>query len=100
MRIQIEPRLPTEPDWLRHLTRLWVSIAGQVNGITEGRIDFNHAAVTAAPTTGEYKQGDRLKNSAPAELGGAGSKYVIEGWVCVASGSPGTWKEQRTLTGN
>lgn len=40
---------------------------------------------TAAPTSGIYSIGDRLINTAPAAGG-------YTGWVCVAAGSPGTWK--------
>jgi hypothetical protein len=39
---------------------------------------------SAAPTTGA-KQGDRIWDKAPAASGNSG-------WVCVTSGSPGTWK--------
>lgn len=55
---------------------------------------------TAVPTTGTWQQGDRITNSTPTEAGTAGSKYVVLGWVCVASGTPGTWVQMRTLTGN
>jgi hypothetical protein len=55
---------------------------------------------TAAPTSLTWTRGDFVENSNPAELGSAGSMYVIEGWVCVTSGTPGTWLEKRTLTGN
>jgi hypothetical protein len=40
---------------------------------------------SAIPTSGAYLQGDLLYNSAPTSGG-----YV--GWICVASGNPGTWK--------
>ena len=40
---------------------------------------------TAAPTTGTYIRGDQVVNTAPAASG-----YM--GWVCVAAGTPGTWK--------
>lgn len=40
---------------------------------------------TAAPTTGSYNQGDFFYNSAPVASG-------TMGWVCVATGAPGTWK--------
>lgn len=39
----------------------------------------------AAPTTGTYNIGDIVYNSAPAASG-------TIGWVCVATGTPGTWK--------
>jgi hypothetical protein len=57
---------------------------------------------TAIPTglDRNYFVGDRMVNLAPAELGSAASKYVIDGWVCTAAGAPGTWLAQRTLTGN
>jgi hypothetical protein len=42
-----------------------------------------HAA--AAPTTGDHVWGEIVWNSAPV----AGGKI---GWVCVATGTPGTWK--------
>jgi hypothetical protein len=41
--------------------------------------------LTAAPSGGSNFVGDRVINSAPAAGGSMG-------WVCVAAGSPGTWK--------
>lgn len=71
----------------------------KVNALAEGRISAREGTATTAPTGGDWTQGDYVTNSAPSELGSAGSKYVVLGWVCVASGAPGTWKECRTLTG-
>jgi hypothetical protein len=50
----------------------------------------NHASSrdafgTAAPTTGTWRQGDRVWHSAPAAAGNIG-------WVCTTGGTPGTWK--------
>ena len=59
---------------------------------------YNSAA--AAPTGNTWAQGDIVRNSAPAEAGAALSKYVITGWICTVSGTPGAWLEMRTLTGN
>jgi len=42
-------------------------------------------AYTAAPTTGAHVIGEVIFNSAPAAAG-------FIGWVCTASGTPGTWK--------
>ena len=41
---------------------------------------------TAAPTTAAHVAGEVVFNSAPAAGGNAG-------WICVTSGTPGTWKE-------
>lgn len=81
-------------------TRWYRQIAQQVNALSEGSIGANYNAASAAPTVGTWAKGDQIKNSAPAELGSAASKYVITGWICTASGTPGTWLELRSLTGN
>ena len=75
-------------------------MAHQINGISEGSITATYNAAAAAPTTGTWLKGDYIRNSAPAEAGAASSKYVILGWVCSVSGTPGTWLQCRTLTGN
>ena len=61
-----------------------------------------YQAQTAVPTTGTYAVGDFVANSAPAELGAAASKYIIDGWVCTTAGPAGTFvfKQRRSLTGN
>lgn len=66
----------------------------------DGKAEIVYPKATAAPTTGTYKQSDYVKNSTPTELGTAGSKYVIRGFICVADGTPGTWVQDRGLTGN
>lgn len=94
------PNRDNWPEELRYqLTELLRQHAIQINGMTEGRVQPVHNATTAAPTAGDYTQGDFIRNSEPEELGSASEKYVIFGWVCVAGGTPGTWKEVRTLTG-
>jgi hypothetical protein len=45
------------------------------------KIDFRNAA----PTSGDWVRGDLIYNGSPSAGG-------TTGWVCVASGSPGTWK--------
>jgi hypothetical protein len=42
-------------------------------------------SVPAAPTTGLHSRGEVVFNSAPSAAGKVG-------FVCVASGAPGTWK--------
>ncbi len=97
MRLQTNP---TIAGISADLMRLLGKIAQQVNGITEGQASAVHNAATAAPTTGTWAVGDEVKNSAPAEAGAVGSKYVITGWICTVAGTPGTWLEKRVLTGN
>lgn len=75
-------------------------IAQQVNALSEGQIAASYNARTSPPTTGSYSAGDEIKNSAPAELGIATAKYVVRSWICIASGTPGTWVPGRVLTGN
>lgn len=101
MRIFPEIRLSANlADLRRDIIREWRSIAEQVNRTSEGQISGATNATTAAPTAGDYAQGDFVRNSAPSELGAVASKYVITGWICTVSGNPGTWLECRTLTGN
>jgi hypothetical protein len=75
-------------------------IERKVNALGEGLQDGTHNAYTAAPTTGDHAIGDFVLNSAPSELGVVTAKYIIHGWRCTASGTPGTWLECRFLTGN
>lgn len=93
------PNSPTIANVSPDLLRLIGKIVTQLNGITEGTLSAFHTAATAAPTSGSWGRGDEVKNSAPVEAGTVGSKYVITGWICTAAGTPGTWKEMRTLTG-
>ena len=88
------------PAFVRQFYGLFRQIAGQVNQLSEGQMVAKYNALTAAPTTGTWAVGDYIANSAIAELGTAGSKYVIEGWRCTAAGTPGTWLQSRVLTGN
>jgi len=97
MKLNIQPRVALQDVAMQRELR---EHALQVNMLSEGRISAANNASTAAPTTGAYARGDFVRNSAPSELGSASSKYVIYGWVCVASGTPGTWRQCRFLTGN
>lgn len=69
----------------------------QMNRLTEGAIDARHGAKTAAPTFGTWVKGDLVDNSSPTTVADSVADYVITGWVCTASGNPGTWKERRVL---
>ena len=80
-------------QWIRQAAR-------KVNGIASGSYRDREGQRTAAPTTDTWTQGDFVENSNKSELGAGGSKYVLQGWDCLVGGTPGTWTERRTLTGN
>ncbi len=99
MKLTLDVRVPPNYDKGR-MAELFRDLQTVVNRLAEEGIDAFYNAKTSVPTTGTGKQGDFVRNSTPTELGSASSKYVILGWVCVASGTPGTWREARVLTGN
>lgn len=101
MKLDPFPRFPADRAQMeRKLTDLFRATNVQVNQLTEGTAAAVHNAATAAPTAGSYAVGDFVRNSAPAEAGTAGSKYVVLGWVCTVGGTPGTFLPCRALTGN
>lgn len=107
MKIPMDAKLPTAKEGVSYLqqlvfalSRLWSGMAIQVNNMAEGRIEAAYNALAAPPTTGDFKQGDAIRNVAPVEIGTAGSKYVVTGWICISDGNPGVWRQQRVLTGN
>jgi len=59
-----------------------------LNGVISwaGGLTPYSGAPTAAPTSGQYYQGTFIRN-----IGGA-NMSSISGWLCTASGSPGTWR--------
>ncbi|MGL6246208.1 hypothetical protein [Pseudomonas sp.] len=97
MKLRTTPTVGTTDPVLQRELR---EHATQVNLLSEGRIAGRYAATTAPPTSGDWMQGDEVHNSTPTEIGTAGSKYFIDGWKCIASGTPGTWVQKRCLTGN
>jgi hypothetical protein len=105
MRLDPYPRFPADKMQMeRKLTDLHRDIARQVNDLTEGRIVAVTNAATSVPTTGTWFAGDFVRNSAPAEAGTAGSKYVVTGWLRLTSSSNNVlntdWVATRSLTGN
>ena len=106
MRLEENPQLPQNADspyaqaLYQVLTRLFRAYSQKVNQLADGKTSAVDNAVPAAPTTGQFNQGDFVRNSAPTELGTAGSKYVLRGWTCTVPGTPGTFVQCRELTGN
>lgn len=102
-----DPRLSTSfgpiQTLIRDLNDYLRKIQQQLNQLSEGSIAARYQANTAPPAAGNkqlYATGDKIDNKTPVELGSAGSKYVITGWICTAGGTPGTWVQLRSLTGN
>jgi hypothetical protein len=83
-KVNVSSRLPREYDYAA-LADILRQIEAQLNLLSEGRQSAYHGSMTAAPTTGTWTKGDWIKNSNPASAG-----YF--GFVCTASGTPGTWK--------
>jgi hypothetical protein len=106
MKLEENPQLPSSPDsaYARDLnfvlSRVFRNISQKVNLLADGRIAGSDFVAATIPTTGTFKQGDFIRNSAPVEAGAVASKYVVLGWVCTVSGTPGTLLPVRTLTGN
>ena len=97
MKLNTSPRVGVADPMLQRELR---EHAQQVNALSEGRIAAAYGALAAPPTAGTYAQGDVIRNSAPTELGAAGSKYIVMSWTCTVSGTPGTFRENRSPTGN
>lgn len=78
------------------------ALCQQVNTLSEGQMVARYYSSTIAPNVTAIGAaiGDIRWDASVSEQGSASSKYVRLGWVCTASGSPGTWKEMRVLTGN
>lgn len=106
-----DPILPVNPDtpYARQLQGKLIDffrvLNTKVNGLATGAIA--HSAdngSTTMPTTGTWKKGDFVVNTAPAEAGAAASKYVVMGWVRLTDGSANVanvdWVATRSLTGN
>lgn len=95
-KLPYDSRLPNDSNPLtRRLYEIFRNIASAHNNSY-----YWETNGTAAPTAGTWAVGDKCRNDSPSELGTAGSKYIITGWVVVTSGTPGTWKEMRVLTGS
>lgn len=105
-RIDEDPKLPHPAmmDWekniFQRLYELFRKIAIQLNALSEGRSSAYYSASSSPPSSGVWALGDFVANVNTVELGASGSKYIIRGWRCVAAGTPGTWVQERCLTGN
>ena len=65
--------------------------------------DATSGAALSPPVAGmalQWYPGDKIENKSASEVGTAGSKYIVTGWVNIAQGDPGIFREMRVLTGN
>ena len=100
MKLPLDPRLPLiAGDTIRPLIQRLYELFRE-NAKAHNDSYMWDTQGTAAPTTGTWAQGDKCKNTSPTESGAAGSKYIITGWICTVAGTPGTWLQMRSLTGN
>lgn len=71
----------------------WSEVVNRIelafNALAGGRLS-ERVSAAAAPTTGTWARGDIVYNNAPSAAG-------TIGWVCVAAGTPGTWKAWGTI---
>ena len=97
----------TEYDWVDPVDVVRVPLLQGVARIVP--VGFGVSEGTAQPPVAPFDslypqkgwaKGSFLANATPVESGTAGSKYIITGWICTASGRPGTWVGCRSLTGN
>lgn len=106
MKLIENPQLPLGHDGVYArdlnfaLSQIFRTIAQKVNLMADGRLSGSDFVAATVPTTGVFRQGDFVRNSAPVEAGTAGAKFVVLGWICTVSGSPGTLLPARVLTGN
>jgi hypothetical protein len=94
---------PTTVSALTVAVVQWLKLCQQqVNRISSGSINGSTTASTSQPPSPSatiYAAGDYIRNTAPQVLGTSGSQYVVKGWLCVQGGQPGTWVQDRGLTG-
>lgn len=92
MRLPLNINIPADPRQIAvRVTDLFRDTNKQVNQLSEGVATAVTNAQTAVPSTGTYAQGDFVKNSAPT------ATDPLIGWLCVASGTPGTWTPSYTV---
>lgn len=96
MKVTQTPRITQDVIMSRELAEH----AALINLMTDGRLTGTNNAMPTAPLGGMYAIGDYVRNSTPSELGTAGSKYVVLGFLCTVGGTPGTFVQARALTGN
>jgi len=82
----------TDVDVTNNTNCQWQVTSGWVTNwdVADGIVLLGRYGRTSAPSSGTWVQGDSVRNSTPT----AGN---TPGWICVASGTPGTWKAMANL---
>jgi hypothetical protein len=89
------PEPVTADKLARDLVDFLGPLARKVNAMASGAFSEADNATDTVPTA-PAAPGDFVKKKTRAEVGTAGSKYVLDGWEYVG----GAWRERRYLTGN
>lgn len=58
--------------------------------LTDGELTLIQASGGGAPASGHYHRGAYMKNNYPLSVDA--NNMVLDGWICVTGGSPGTWE--------
>lgn len=66
------------------------AVPGEPSGPSRGGLSAPQSSASAPPTTGSWPRGAIVWNTAPSASG-------PPGWMCVAAGTPGTWKAMANL---
>jgi hypothetical protein len=82
------------------LFRILTDIDTQINNLSDGRVVAvsNNSASPTSSVVGS-SVGDEVRNTNATVQGTVGAQYVVRGWICTTSGTPGVWREERVLTG-
>lgn len=94
-----QPRLPPGALSASEINTLTDHLRAHALAINELAQSNASGTATAVPTTGTHVAGEYIGNESRTELGVVGAKYVLMGWLCTVGGTPGTWVEDRSLTG-
>jgi hypothetical protein len=75
------------------------SMSGIASGPKIRAVSGSEVESASMPSTSRWSVGDVVRNSQPVELGTAGARYIIRGWVCIQAGEPGAWRALLAPTG-
>ncbi len=105
MKLWLDQKVPAEYN-KAVIADIVRSICNTTNQLSEERISAKYQAQASVPsgTAVSYAVGDFVRDSNATVRGsvapGVAASYVRLGWICTASGTPGTFQEVRVLTGS